>query len=114
MCVTVAILAQDPSLESRLIFRKPMASGSVGDAGDSPGKRYLLGTIRLLKEDVIPAMKPPDTHVYEAGDIAKLEKAVQQTEDWLNKNPHASQRKFYRQERKLWKFSDYIVWDCAK
>lgn len=91
---------------------KPFAS--MASTGDNAGKRYLLHTIEWLKEDIIPTMKPPDCRVYEASDVAKLEQAVQQTKDWLDKNPNAKQNEFYRRERKLMKLSDHIVWDCAK
>jgi len=88
-----------------------MASDGLGT---NPGKLYLLKTIEHIKQTLLPTMKPPEVSVYDAGDVAKLEKAMRQTEDWIKKNKDAHQDVFYKREAKLMKLCDHIVFDCAK
>ena len=79
-----------------------MAMASDG-LGTNPGKLYLLKTMHI--KNLLPTI----CDVYDAGDIAKLEKATQQTEDWTKKNKRAHQDVL---EAKLMKLCDHIVWEC--
>jgi len=90
-----------------------MASDGDGGSGTTPAKRYLLKTIEVL-ESIVPTMRPPESRVYDEADIQRLEKAVNKTKEWLDKNPRAHEKAYYRMERKLDRLSEHIIWDCAK
>ena len=74
------------------------------------GKLCLMETVEHMKY-MLTIMKPDNSrsYNYEASDLDKLEKAVQQNEDWINKNPHAHQDQFYKRERKLMKLCEDIL-----
>ena len=71
----------------------------------NPGKPCLIETtnhwkymLTLLQNDRL-----------EAGDYEKLEKAVQQTYDWIDKNQRAKKDEFYAEERKLMHLGERIL-----
>ena len=75
-------------------------------------KRYLAKTIEVL-EKIVEDMKPPCT-VYEDADIERLETAVKQTKDWLDKNQHAPNRTYYKKNDYLEALADHVIWNCVK
>jgi len=82
--------------------------GKTVDA--AAAKRYLAKTIEVLGK-IVEDMEPA---VYKDADIERLETAVKQTKDWLDKNQHAPNRTYYKKNDDLEALADHVIWNCVK
>ena len=77
----------------------------ASDGSSNPGRLCLVETVNHWQY-MLTIMEKDRC---EPGDFDKLEKAVQQTFDWLNKNQHAKKDECYRLERKLMRLGEHVL-----
>ena len=78
----------------------------ASDCGN-PGEWYFLATAKHWQY-VLTLMA--DDREGKLGDFTKLEKAVQQAFNWLDKNKHATSDQCYAKERQLMRFGEEILY----
>ena len=101
-----------PLLAQSIALCVAMKAIKTASDGNAAAKRYLAKTIEVY-ENIVEDMKPPCT-VYEDADIERLETAVKQTKDWLDKNQHARDRTYYKKNDDLEALADHVIWNCVK
>jgi len=80
-------------------------------SSSNPGRLCLLETVNHWKY-MLTIMERDSC---QPGDFEKIEKAVQQTFDWLDKNKHAKKEECYRRERNLMRLGERVLYrsDCG-